>query len=154
MNKILLIAAPALLAIAWTVNVQLSDNSSSDSRDNPLPQPIVTALDTNHNGIAVARVPHKGGQTFSFAVYQRCRQDIDNNFQRLTSLRQIAMECHLSVTGVSRAFQRYGHQNPYQYLLCVKKNQAARLLRQSQPVSDAERQNIRDIPAITAKAQG
>src|SRR5271157_3264198 len=60
MKKLSLLAAAALLATAWTVTAQPSDNSGSDPQDNPPPGarrhqrpplPIVTALDTNHDGV-------------------------------------------------------------------------------------------------------
>jgi hypothetical protein len=51
--------AVALLATAWTVSAQPSDNSPPDAQDNPPPPrhhhrpplPLVMALDTNHDGV-------------------------------------------------------------------------------------------------------
>jgi hypothetical protein len=113
MKKLLLIAAAALLAAAWTVSVQLYENSSSGWRGNPQPLPIVATLDTNHNGISPSRASHEAAGALSFTSFQRCRRHIDKNFQRLTSVRQIAMECHLTVGHLGRLFQLYGHQSPY-----------------------------------------
>jgi hypothetical protein len=139
MKNLLFSGAAALLVAVWAAAVQTSDYSSSDSQDNPPLLPMVTALDANHTGISEGAAPRKGGRALSLTAYQHYRQHIDKNIQRLTSLRQIAMECHLSIAGVSRMFQIYGHQNVDRYLLRLKKNQAPGPLRQlTQPITSQQ----------------
>jgi putative N-acetylmannosamine-6-phosphate epimerase len=135
-------AAAALLVTAWTVTVPPSDNSASETLENPLSPTrqhrppslvLVNNLDTNHDGMAAARAPHNGVGTtsVSFTSYRRCRQHMDQNFSRLKRLRQIALECHANAGYLRRVFQRYAHQTPDQYLLPLKMNHAAELQRQT-----------------------
>jgi AraC-like DNA-binding protein len=77
-----------------------------------------------------ARGPLEGVETFSFTTYQQCRQHIEEHFQRLKTLQQIAQECHIDGAYMCRLFKRYDHQSPYQYLLRLKMNLAADWLRQ------------------------
>jgi AraC-like DNA-binding protein/quercetin dioxygenase-like cupin family protein len=80
--------------------------------------------------IAGARAPVEGSETLAFATYQRCRQHIQQHFRQLKTLRQIGAECHLNHSYLCRLFRRYDHQSPHQYLLRLKMNLAAELLRQ------------------------
>jgi AraC-like DNA-binding protein/quercetin dioxygenase-like cupin family protein len=80
--------------------------------------------------IAGARAPVEGPETLAFATYQRCRQHIQQHFRRLKTLRQIGDECRLNHSYLCRLFRRYDHQSPHQYLLRLKMNLAAELLRQ------------------------
>jgi AraC-like DNA-binding protein len=77
-----------------------------------------------------ARAPLEGAETLAFATYQRCRQHIEQHNLRLRTLRQIASECHVNNAYLCRLFRRYDNQTPYQYLLRLKMNFAAELLRQ------------------------
>jgi AraC-like DNA-binding protein len=120
MNKLTLVAAAGLLATALTITLLPSLR----------PLPIVTALDTYHDGIAEARAPLEGEGTLSFKTYQRCRQYIDENFQRINTVRQIALECHCNGGDLCRAFYHYGHENPLEYSLRLKMKHAAELRRQ------------------------
>ena len=78
--------------------------------------------------IAQARAPLAGADTLSFTTYQQTRQHIQEHFQRLKTLRQIAQECHVDGAYLCRLFKRYDHQSPYQFLLRLKMNQAAEWL--------------------------
>lgn len=80
--------------------------------------------------IAESRAPLEGAETLAFRTYQQCRQHIQQHFQRLRTLAQIGSECHVNDAYLCRLFRRYDHQSPYQYLLRLKMNRAADLLRQ------------------------
>jgi AraC-like DNA-binding protein len=80
--------------------------------------------------IAAARAPVQGRETLAFTTYQQCRQYIQQQFQRLKTLQQIAAECHLNPAYLCRLFRRYDQQTPYQYLLRLKMNLAAERLQQ------------------------
>jgi AraC-like DNA-binding protein len=120
MNKLTLMAAAGFLATALTITLLPSLR----------PLPIVTALDTYHDGIAEARAPLEGEGTLSFKKYQQCRQYIGENFQRIKTLRQIALECHCDAGDLCRAFYQYGHENPFEYSLRLKMKHASELRRQ------------------------
>jgi AraC-like DNA-binding protein len=78
--------------------------------------------------LADLRTPCKVGQTPAFATYQRCRQHIVENFERLMSLEQVARECHADRAYLCRLFRRYDQQTPYQLLIRLKMNLAAERL--------------------------
>jgi AraC-like DNA-binding protein len=80
--------------------------------------------------IEESRGPLEDIETFSFTTYQQSRQHIQEHFQRLKTLQQIAQECHIDGAYLCRLFQRYDHQSPYQFLLRLKMNLAAEWLRQ------------------------
>jgi len=80
--------------------------------------------------IAGARAPAEGRETLAFATYQQCRGHVEQHFWRLKTLQQISAECRLNHSYLCRLFRRYDHQSPYQYLLRLKMNLAAELLRQ------------------------
>ena len=82
---------------------------------------------------AVARIadsyaPGEIRQTPAFATYQRCRQHIAENFERLKSLEQAAYECNVDRAYLCRLFRRYDRQTPYRYLMWLKMNVAAERL--------------------------
>jgi AraC-like DNA-binding protein len=80
--------------------------------------------------ISESRAPLKEAGGLSFNSYQQCRQHIEAHFQRLKTLRQIALECHLDSAYLCRLFQRYDHQSPYHFLMRLKMNLAAEWLQQ------------------------
>jgi AraC-like DNA-binding protein len=80
--------------------------------------------------ISESRAPQEGVESPSFTTYQQCRQHIEAHFQRLKTLRQIALECHLDSAYLCRLFQRYDHQSPYHFLMRLKMNLAAECLQQ------------------------
>jgi AraC-like DNA-binding protein len=80
--------------------------------------------------IAVANAPLGGSATLAFTTYQQCRRHIEQHSLRLRTLEQIADECHANNAYLCRLFRRYDQQTPYQYLLRLKMNHAARRLQQ------------------------
>lgn len=78
--------------------------------------------------IAESRSTWEASQTPAYATYERCRQHIQAEFLRLTSLAQIARQCHVDAAYVCRLFRRYDHQTPYQFLMRLKMNHAAERL--------------------------
>jgi AraC-like DNA-binding protein len=96
--------------------------------------------------IGESRIPHESAETLSLLSYQHCRQHIEENFQRLKSLEQLAGECHLDAAYLCRLFQRYDHQSPYKFLMRLKMNLAAEWLEQPGALVKqvAERAGFRD----------
>lgn len=80
--------------------------------------------------IAEAQTPLDEAEKLSFTTYQKCRRHIQENFKNLKELQQIGGECHIDAAYLCRLFKRYDHQSPYQYLLKLKMNFAAELLRE------------------------
>ncbi|MBC8096407.1 MAG: helix-turn-helix transcriptional regulator [Akkermansiaceae bacterium] len=72
--------------------------------------------------------PSEGVESPAFVTYQKCRQHIQENFERLRTLDQIARECHVNGAYLCRLFRRFGHQSPYQFLMRQKMNLAAERL--------------------------
>lgn len=96
--------------------------------------------------IAESRIPHESVETLSLLSYQHCRKHIEEHFQRLKSLEQLAGECHLDAAYLCRLFQRYDHQSPYKFLMRLKMNLAAEWLEQPGALVKqvAERAGFRD----------
>jgi AraC-like DNA-binding protein len=96
--------------------------------------------------IAESRIPQESAETLSLLSYQHCRKHIEENFQRLKTLEQLANECHLDAAYLCRLFQRYDHQSPYQFLMRLKMNLAAEWLEQPGALVKqvAERAGFRD----------
>jgi AraC-like DNA-binding protein/quercetin dioxygenase-like cupin family protein len=61
----------------------------------------------------------------AFATYQRCRQQIKDDFITLNSLQDISDTCMIDNTYLCRLFKRFDTQSPYQYLLNLKMGYAA-----------------------------
>ena len=66
----------------------------------------------------------------SFTTYEKIRQHIQAHASRLISIEDVARECHVTPVYVSRMFRRFGATGAYQYLLHLKMNHAAKLLRE------------------------
>ena len=66
--------------------------------------------------------------TASFYTYQSSREVIEKNFLTLRSLDQIAEECNIDSAYLCRLFKRFGNRSPYQYLMRMKMNFAAKRL--------------------------
>jgi AraC-like DNA-binding protein len=113
MKKTSLIAATAvLLAAGWFANVQLCAYASSDSQADSAP-------------LAWHRPPtSKGVATLSYETFQKRRGYIEANFQRFTTVEQIAREFHSSVADLDRAFRLEGHVRLEQYLAHLRRNRA------------------------------
>ena len=96
--------------------------------------------------IGESQIPHESAETLSLLSYQHCRGHIQENFQRLKTLEQIAGECHLDAAYLCRLFQRYDHQSPYKFLMRLKMNLAAEWLEQPGALVKqvAERAGFRD----------
>jgi AraC-like DNA-binding protein len=72
-----------------------------------------------------ARAPLRRADSLAFATYQHCRQHVQEHFQRLRTLEQIARECHVDTAYLCRLFHRFDQQSPYQFLTRLKMNAAA-----------------------------
>ena len=96
--------------------------------------------------IVESQIPHESAETLSLLSYQHCRKHIEENFQRLKSLEQLAGECHLDAAYLCRLFQRYDRQSPYKVLMRLKMNLAAEWLEQPGALVKqvAERSGFRD----------
>jgi AraC-like DNA-binding protein len=96
--------------------------------------------------IAESRIPQESPETLSLLTYQHCRRHIEENFQRIRTLEQMAGECHLAAAYLCRLFQRYDHQTPYKFLMRLKMNLAAERLAQPGALVKqvAERAGFRD----------
>jgi AraC-like DNA-binding protein len=79
--------------------------------------------------MAEARAPVKARESRAFTTYRHCRDHLQQHFLRLRTLEQLAKECHADPAYLCRLFRRYDHQSPYQYLLRLKLNAAAELLK-------------------------
>lgn len=93
-----------------------------------------------------SRIPQESAETLSLLSYQHCRKHIEEHFQRIRTLEQLAGECHLDAAYLCRLFQRYDHQSPYQFLMRLKMNLAAEWLEQPGALVKqvAERAGFRD----------
>ncbi|MFA5687928.1 MAG: AraC family transcriptional regulator [Kiritimatiellales bacterium] len=61
-------------------------------------------------------------------TFQQCRLYIEQNFQTLTGIEQIATACHIDKAYLCRLFKRYADETPLQFLTRLKMNRAAALL--------------------------
>ena len=80
--------------------------------------------------IAESILPEGDTATSAFATYQKCREHIRDNLLNLKSLAQIAEQCNIDDAYLCRLFRRFEHQSPYKYLMRLKMNAAAELLKQ------------------------
>lgn len=72
-----------------------------------------------------SRAPLQSEDSAAFAAYQASRQFMQDHFQKLRTLEQVAQECHLDTAYLCRLFRRYDHQSPYLFLTRLKMNEAA-----------------------------
>ncbi len=75
-----------------------------------------------------AHTPLQSEDSAAFAAYQSSRQFMQEHFQKLRTLEQVAQECHLDTAYLCRLFRRYDHQSPYLFLTRLKMNEAAEQL--------------------------
>jgi AraC-like DNA-binding protein len=75
-----------------------------------------------------AHAPLQSEDSAAFAAYQSSRQFMQEHFQKLRTLEQVAQECHLDTAYLCRLFRRYDHQSPYLFLTRLKMNEAAEQL--------------------------
>jgi len=78
--------------------------------------------------IAETAVPYGSVDTRGLTTYQRCKKFIDQHFLEIHSLEEIAAGCFINVSYLCRNFKRFGNITPYQYLMRLKMNHAAKLL--------------------------
>lgn len=64
----------------------------------------------------------------SHSTYQRIRRHVEAHFLRLSTVQELADECHVTPMYAARLFQRFAKTGPYQFLLRLKMNRAAELL--------------------------
>lgn len=82
--------------------------------------------------IAETTLPFGSFSTPAFATFLRCRKWLDDRFLEIHKLEQIAGHCHIDPAYLCRLFRRFDRVSPYQYLLNLKMNHAARLLQDPQ----------------------
>ncbi len=75
-----------------------------------------------------ACTPLQSETSAAFTTYQNCRRFIQEHFQKIQTLEQIAIQCHLDTAYICRLFRRYDHQSPYLFLIRLKMNLAAEQL--------------------------
>jgi AraC-like DNA-binding protein len=80
--------------------------------------------------LAARRAPTEGKATLAFTSYQSCRRHIEHHFLRLRTLEEIARECRFDTAYLCRLFRRYDSLTPYQHLLRLKIQHAARRLQE------------------------
>jgi len=81
--------------------------------------------------ISEKAIPYGSSHTRAFPNYQRVRQYFLENYLELKTVEQAAKACHLDPAYLSRLFQRFDHQSPYQLLMQLKIDRAAELLTSS-----------------------
>jgi len=74
------------------------------------------------------RVPTGHSAARSFATYERCRQYMEKHALHLTSVGEVARNCHIDTSYLCRLFQRFGRERPHQYLQHMRMNRAMMLL--------------------------
>jgi len=74
-------------------------------------------------------IQYGSNQSPAFSTYLRCRQLIEAQFMTLRTLEETATRCHVDAAYLCRLFRRYDHSSPYQFLLRLKMNRAADILR-------------------------
>lgn len=70
-------------------------------------------------------------ESSSAESFSRCREFIDQHFQRLHNLDDIARELHVRPAHLCRLFQQFNQPSPFQYLTHLKMNRAMELLMMS-----------------------
>lgn len=68
------------------------------------------------------------GEPRALATYERVKAWIEQHFEEVRTVEEIATTCGLDVTYLCRLFQRFGHGTPYRLLTRLKMNRAAELL--------------------------
>lgn len=78
--------------------------------------------------IAEQAIPYRSADARALESYQRCREHIEQHYNELATLTDIAKACHINASYLCRLFRRFADQTPYQFLLRQKMNHAAELL--------------------------
>jgi AraC-like DNA-binding protein/quercetin dioxygenase-like cupin family protein len=78
--------------------------------------------------IAETSIIENTRKSAAFYTYQKSREIIQKNCLTLRSLGKIAEECNIDNAYLCRLFKRFDNQSPYQYLMQMKMNLAAKRL--------------------------
>lgn len=78
--------------------------------------------------IAESSIPNESAGSPAFGTYRRCRQYIQEHWQELRSLGEVATACHVDPAYLCRLFKKFDRQSPYQMLLRLKVNHGAVML--------------------------
>lgn len=92
--------------------------------------PMICTCVLEHLVLAIREcaVPYGTFSTPAFTTYLRCRQYIEDHWQRIRTLDEVAARCAVSEAYLCRLFQRFDHRSPYQFLTRMKMGQAIQLL--------------------------
>ena len=77
---------------------------------------------------AAPPVSHSRQQDRAYANYRRCRQIVQDQYQQIDTLEDLAEACNISAAYLCRLFRRFGAPSPYQLLMQTKMNFAANML--------------------------
>ncbi|HEY3856786.1 MAG TPA: hypothetical protein VGO67_20570 [Verrucomicrobiae bacterium] len=109
MKKLTLSLASALLAIACVANAENCVNSATAKNDS--------------NKTVVSTETHPApSRPLTSADFRLVKGMVDFNFQRMDSIRLVALKCHMNVDHVNRLFNQYAHQDAEKYLANLKRN--------------------------------
>lgn len=101
-------------------------NASSDSKQSlRICSLLVEALICK---VAEKSIPTTGVDSRALATFQRARTHIQENFLTLKSISDVAKATHINAAYLTRLFQRFNHNTPYQFLMRLKMSRAASLL--------------------------
>ncbi len=76
-------------------------------------------------------MPYKPSEKRNAApTFMRIKQHISANYARTDDIRKIASECGVDVTYLCRLFKRFERVSPYQYILRLRMNDAAKILQE------------------------
>jgi AraC-like DNA-binding protein len=74
--------------------------------------------------IKALQVPFQAGSPVRLKTFQRCRQFIQDHFQRYTSIEDLAPALKLTPSYLCRLFREHGEVSPYQFLIRTRMNYA------------------------------
>lgn len=94
------------------------------------PMICTCVLDYLMLAIRECAVPYGTFNTPAFTTYLRCRQYIEDHWQHLRALDEVAVRCAVSEAYLCRLFQRFDHRSPYQFLTRLKMHQAIQQLQE------------------------
>ena len=78
--------------------------------------------------ISEKTIPTTGVDSRALATFQRARTHIQENFLHIKSISEVAKATHINAAYLTRLFQRFNHNTPYQFLMRLKMSRAASLL--------------------------
>ncbi len=92
--------------------------------------------------LLLRRVHERGGapaaaNALARRTFDRCREYIERNFTTLTTIRDVAAACDVTVPYLCRLFDQFFEDSPYEYLTRLKMNRAeSLLLRPASPIGE------------------